>query len=46
VVGRIPSVLTLDALETIDMGDLLYHPIRRALLARIADDIEAADAVR
>jgi tetratricopeptide (TPR) repeat protein len=30
-VGRVPSVLSLDALETIDMGDLLFRPIRRAL---------------
>jgi tetratricopeptide (TPR) repeat protein len=30
-VERIPSVLSLDALETIDMGDLLFRPIRRAL---------------
>ena len=28
---RIPSVLSLGALETIDMGDLLFRPIRRAL---------------
>jgi tetratricopeptide (TPR) repeat protein len=30
-VGRLPSVLTLSELETVDMGDLLYRPIRRAM---------------
>jgi len=30
-VERLPSVLTLADLQTVDMGDLLYRPIRRAL---------------
>jgi hypothetical protein len=31
VVGGLPSVLKLSDLETVDMGDLLFHPIRRAM---------------
>jgi tetratricopeptide (TPR) repeat protein len=30
-VGRLPSVLSLGDLERIDMGDLIYRPIRRAM---------------
>jgi tetratricopeptide repeat protein len=30
-VGGLPSVLTLSELDTVDMGDLLFHPIRRAM---------------
>jgi tetratricopeptide (TPR) repeat protein len=30
-VGRLPSVLTLSELDSIDIGDLTYRPIRRAM---------------
>jgi tetratricopeptide (TPR) repeat protein len=30
-VGRLPSVLSLGDLDRIDMGDLIYRPIRRAM---------------